>query len=35
MFVLFDMNYGYLNYARIQMNGEMVCYMTLQSTIYN
>ena len=35
MYVLFVMKYGYFNYARIQMNGEMVCHMTLQSIMFN
>ena len=35
MYVLFVMKYGYLNYVRIQMNGEMVRYMTLQSIMFN
>ena len=34
MYVLFVMKYGYLNYARIQMNSEMVCYIALQSIMY-
>ena len=35
MYVILAMNYGYLNYVRIQINGEMVCYMTMKSIMFN
>ena len=35
MYVLYVMKYGCLNYAHIQVNGEIVCYMTLQSIMFN